>query len=101
MLLTLSEAALKIRPDGLVSARSLRAEIAAGRLRSTRIAGRIFVAEADLDDFVQAARQTAPAPRGRTPADIIVAKQVRSRVPNSSSAAHLAAVANGLTRRKG
>lgn len=103
MLLTLEEAALKIRPYGLVSARSLRAEISAGRLVGHRIAGRIFIAEGDLDVFIQAARQThAPAQRERALADTIVAKRTRSAKPAISSSAHLlAAVATGLTRRKG
>lgn len=103
MLLTLEEAALKIRPDGLVSARSLRAEISAGRLAGHRIAGRIFISEGDLDVFIQAARQTsATASRERTPTHTIVAKRTRSaKPPISPSASLLAAVADGLTRRRG
>lgn len=104
MLLTLEEAALQIRPDGLVSPRSLRAEISAGRLAGHRIAGRIFIAEGDLDVFIQTARQTSPpaASRERAPGDTIGAKRTRSAKPAISSSVHLlTAVATGLTRRRG
>ncbi|WP_425436003.1 helix-turn-helix domain-containing protein [Niveispirillum lacus] len=104
MLLTLEEAAVRLRPDGLISARSLRSEISAGRLQPTRIAGRIFVAESDLDEFIQAARQSALVPKGRAHADAIATKQPRARRTGAapiSSSAHLTAVADRLTRRRG
>ncbi|MFV3078087.1 helix-turn-helix domain-containing protein [Niveispirillum fermenti] len=91
MLYTLEEAALMIRPDGLVSARSLRAEVAAGRLRPTRIAGRIFVTHDDLTAFLQTARQPDNHARKNTGQDW---------PPCHSSVTKLSAVANALTKRK-
>lgn len=91
MLYTLEEAALMIRPDGLVSARSLRAEVAAGRLRPTRIAGKISVTHDDLTTFLQTARQPDTHARKNTGQD---------SPSYCSSVMKLSAVANALTKRK-
>ena len=58
-LLSLDAAAKALDPSGKLTVRSLRTEIANGRLETVRIAGKIFIRESALDDFLE--RATVPA----------------------------------------
>ena len=65
-LLSLDAAALMLDPTGQhLTARSIRTEIANGRLATVRIAGKIFIRESALDDFLE--RATVPARIVRDP----------------------------------
>lgn len=102
MLMTLEEAALKIRPDGLVSARSLRAEIAAGRLSCHRIAGRLLVSDDDIAAYLDRARVGGPAPARQKPAKTsVVARPATAATeqPKTLIPGPLAAAAAALTMR--
>lgn len=102
MLLTLQEAAIRIRPDGLVSPRSLRAEIAAGRLAGHRIAGRLLVSEEDITAYLDRARIcSAPAARQKPAKPVVAAVRPAATSPQSKPAipGPLAAAAAALTKR--
>lgn len=90
-----------ICPDGLVSARSLRAEVAAGRLRPTRIAGRIFVTRDDLTAFLQTARQTDNHARKNTGLDWLPChSSVTKLIPESHPARYRSVAVSPATVRR-
>ncbi len=68
-LFSLSEAARLMSPNGRLTARSLHAEVRNGRLAAVKIANKLFVTQAALNDMVRAAalppRPRCPAPKNR------------------------------------